>query len=103
VPVNDREFMLDLIAKLKLPAILAARSSLGTINHTLLSLAALHAADIPVQGVVMIGEPNKDNRDTIERYGHVQVIGEIPQLPVLSRTALVQVFESNFDRSAFSE
>ena len=102
VPVNDHEFMLDVIAKLKLPAILAARNSLGTINHTLLSLAALHSAEVPVKGVVMIGEPNKDNRETIERYGHAKVIGEIPPLPLLGRTTLVQVFESNFDRSAFS-
>jgi len=42
--------------KLKLPVILAARSTLGTINHTLLTLAALHAAELPVHGVVLIGD-----------------------------------------------
>jgi dethiobiotin synthase len=101
-PLNDQQFVLDLIAKLKLPAILAARSSLGTINHTLLSLAALRSADVPVQGVVLIGDSNKDYRETIERYGRVQVIGEIPRLPVLNRAVLIQVFESHFDRSAFA-
>lgn len=49
----------------------------------------------------MIGDTNKDNRETIERYGHAKVIGEIPRLPILSHAVLVQVFENNFDRSAF--
>lgn len=101
-PLNDQQFVLDLMARLKLPAILAARSSLGTINHTLLSLAALRSADVPVQGVVLIGDSNKDNRETIERYGRVQVIGEIPRLPVLNRATLIQVFEGHFDRGAFA-
>ncbi len=101
-PLNDQQFVLDLMARLKLPAILAARSSLGTINHTLLSLAALHSADVPVKGVVLIGDSNKDNRETLERYGRAPVIGEIPRLPVLNRAALIQVFESHFDRRAFA-
>ncbi len=101
-PLNDQQFALDLMARLKLPAILAARSSLGTINHTLLSLAALHSADVPVKGVVLIGDSNKDNRETIERYGRTRVIGEIPRLSVLNRAALIQVFESYFDRNALA-
>src|SRR3974377_1879479 len=44
VPINPKQFMLDLMVKFKLPVILAARSNLGTINHTLLTLAALAAA-----------------------------------------------------------
>src|SRR5207245_5983314 len=56
VPINHRQFILDLMVKLKLPVILAARSSLGTVNHTLLTLAALHAAELPVHGVVLIGD-----------------------------------------------
>src|SRR5712664_360449 len=58
VPINQKQFVLDLMVKLKLPVILAARSTLGTINHTLLTLAALHAAELPVHGVVLIGDQN---------------------------------------------
>jgi dethiobiotin synthase len=100
VPVNDSQLMLDLMVRLKLPAILAARSSLGTINHTLLSLAALRSANVPVCGVVMIGEPNKENRGAVEHYGRVKVIGEIPPLAQLGRSVLLQVFENHFDRTA---
>jgi dethiobiotin synthetase len=101
VPINESQFMLDLMMQLRLPVILAARSGLGTINHTLLSLTALHSAEVPVHGIVLIGEPNKDNRQTIEKYGHAKVIGEIPRLPNLHRTALLQVYLNYFDRTAF--
>jgi dethiobiotin synthetase len=103
VPINAKQFMLDMMAKFKLPVILAARSNVGTINHTLLTLAALHAAELPVHGVVLIGDQNRENRETIERFGHVRVIGEIPRLPNLHRTSLMQVFMNNFDRAAFSQ
>ena len=89
--------------RLNLPVILAARSTLGTINHTLLTLAALHAAELPVHGVVLIGDQNRENRETIERFGHVRVIGELPRLPNLHRTALIQVFMNHFDRAAFAQ
>ncbi len=60
---------------LKLPVLLVARTALGTINHTLLSLAALRSAGLPVRGVIMVGKPNLDNRKAIERYGDIQVVG----------------------------
>jgi len=103
VPINQKQFVLDMMVKLKLPVILAARSTLGTINHTLLTLAALHAAELPVHGVVLMGDQNRENRETIERFGHVRVIGEVPRLPNVHRTALMQVFMNHFDRSAFSQ
>ncbi len=101
VPLNDKQFVLDLILRLQLPVILAARSVVGTINHTLLTLLSLHSAQIPVHGVVLIGEPNRDNRESIERYGHTRVIGEIPRIPHLHRTALMQIYLNCFDRNAF--
>jgi dethiobiotin synthetase len=103
VPINQKQFMLDMMVKFKLPVVVAARSSLGTVNHTLLTLAALHAAELPVHGVVLIGDQNRENRETIERFGHVRVIGEIPKLPNLHRTALMQVFMNHFDRAAFAQ
>jgi dethiobiotin synthetase len=103
VPINAKQFMLDLIANLKLPVILAARSSLGTINHSLLSLAALESAGVSVRGVVLIGDPNRDNREAIEKYGHTKVVGEIPQLSALNRKSLLRTYETHFDARAFAE
>jgi len=103
VPINGKQIMLEMMVKFRLPVILPTRSNLGTINHTLLTLAALHAAELPVHGVVLIGDQNRENRETIERFGHVRVIGEVPRLPNLHRTALIQVFMNHFDRSAFSQ
>jgi dethiobiotin synthase len=101
VPLNEREFMVDLMRRLGLPVLIAARSSLGTINHTLLTLAGLRQANLTIAGVVMIGEPNAENREAIERYGRVRVVGEIPRLLEITRERLTQVFETRFDREFF--
>ena len=88
VPINDRELMIDLMARLGLPVVVAARTRLGTINHTLLTLEALRHRGLDVAGVVMVGEGNAQNRDSIARYGDVEIIGELPMLPVLSAATL---------------
>jgi dethiobiotin synthase len=90
VPINESVLMIDLIAALSLPAVVVARSTLGTINHTLLTLEALRSRQIIVAGVVMVGPRNPDNREAIETYGHTTVVGEIPPLVPLSRTTLAQ-------------
>jgi dethiobiotin synthetase len=101
VPLNENDLMLDLMLRFGLPVVVAARTTLGTINHTLLTLAALRGARLGVHGVVMIGEKNIENRRAIERYGKVRVVGHIPVLQQISRAALLEVFEKNFDRQAF--
>jgi dethiobiotin synthetase len=101
VPLNEKDLMLDLMRHLGLPVVVAARTSLGTINHTLLTLAALRAAHINVRGVVLIGAENVENRRAIERYGKMRVIGHIPVLEKIHRAALIEVFDRNFDRLAF--
>ena len=93
VPLNEREMMADLIARLRLPALVASRSGLGTINHTLLTLSELRARSIPVAGVVMAGVPNAANREAIERYGQTPVLGEIPVLEPLGPQAIENVAE----------
>ena len=101
VPINEHELMVDVMRQLGLPVLLAARSSLGTINHTTLSLAALRHAGIIVAGVVMIGAPNAENRAAIQEYGKVPVVGEIPWLTEINRAVLREIFVARFDQSLF--
>jgi dethiobiotin synthetase len=101
VPLNERDLMLDLMRHLGLPVVVAARTSLGTINHTLLTLSALHSAQIEVRGVVLTGEENLENRCAIEHYGGGRVIGHIPFLEKINRAALLDIYAKRFDQSAF--
>jgi dethiobiotin synthase len=101
VPLNERDLMRDLIQRIGFPAIIAARASLGTINHTLLTLAALREARLPICGVVLIGNSNIENHRAIEHYGDIRVIGHIPILKQINRVALLDVFEKHFDPQAF--
>jgi len=101
VPVNERDLMRDLIQRIGFPAVIAARTALGTINHTLLTLAALREARVPICGVALIGDQNIENRQAIEHYGDVRVIGHIPTLKKIDRAALLDVYEKRFDHNAF--
>jgi dethiobiotin synthase len=83
VPVNETQMMADWISYLALPVLVVARSGLGTINHTLLTLEAVRARGLPVAGVMMMGEPNANNRAAIEHYGRIPVIAEMPFLTPL--------------------
>ena len=91
VPLNEQDYVIDLIEDLNLPVILVARSTLGTINHTLLSLEALRRRGLVVAGVVINGPESPHNRAAIERYGKTQVIAEIPRLHTVTRSALRQI------------
>ena len=88
VPLNEDALVIDLIEKLGLPAILVCRTTLGTINHSLLSLEALRARNIPVAGVILSGPDVPHNRAAIETYGKVRIIAHIPPLDPLTGDAL---------------
>ncbi len=81
VPLSKQYWLIDLIQQFKAPVILVARTTLGTLNHTLLSLEALASREIPIFGVILNGPPNEDIRKTIEVHGQVPVLLTFPQLP----------------------
>jgi dethiobiotin synthetase len=99
VPLNDSENMADWISLLGLPVLVVARTSLGTINHTLLTLEALRVRSLRIAGVLMVGDGNVDNRAAIERYGKTCVIGEMPRLDPLSRETLAEWSAVHLDPS----
>ena len=91
VPLTDKAYVVDLASELHLPLILVARSTLGTINHTLLSLEAIRRRGLPLAGVVISGPETPHNRAAIERYGQVEVIAEIPWLDEVNRSTLLAI------------
>ena len=97
VPLNGSTLMIDLMARLGVPALVVACSGLGTINHTLLTLEALRSRSVPVAGVVMVGPPNAENRLAIERHGRVGVVGELPVLEPLTPDTLQRWAEDSLD------
>lgn len=101
VPINEKQLMIDLMRRLKLPVVVVSRTALGTINHTLLTLAALRAARLKIRGVVLCGAPNTENRKAIEHYGEIEVVGAVPLLENFNRQTLLRVFRKSFDRTAF--
>lgn len=88
VPINDRETIADLIAALSLPAVVVARTALGTLNHTLLTIEALRRRSIAVAGVVLVGPPDADVRQAIEGHCQSAVVGEMPPFAPLTADTL---------------
>ena len=97
VPLNELSTMAHFMAMLGLPVLIAARSGLGTINHTLLTIEALRSRSLLVAGVVMIGDLNADNAEAIEHYGRVAVIAQMPRLDPLTPASLGAWIAANFD------
>jgi dethiobiotin synthase len=98
VPVNEREFMVDLMSRLGLPVVIVSRSTLGTINHTLLTIEALRQRSLTIAGVVMVGPPDSDNREAIEQRGGVHVVGELPIFEPLTPQRLAAWAITEMDR-----
>ena len=79
VPITTGYLVRDLAVDLGLPVVIAARTGLGTINHTLLTVEAARGAGLTVAGVVMTPWPSepepieRSNRETIERLAGVAV------------------------------
>ncbi|WP_129790906.1 dethiobiotin synthase [Sphingosinicella sp. CPCC 101087] len=96
VPVTRRLGFADLFARWQLPVILVARTSLGTINHSLLSLEALRSRSVQVLGIAFCGEPQEDSEATICAIARVKRLGRLPTLAQLGPESLARAFAENF-------
>jgi dethiobiotin synthetase len=102
VPLTRQTLFIDIFARWKIPLILCARTKLGTINHTLLSIAAIRARSIPLQGVAFIGEANEESERIIAEIGQVKRLGRLPLIEPLSAVRLADVFAKNFHKADFA-
>ncbi len=105
VPLTRKNLVINLFKRWNedayVPVILVARTGLGTINHTLLSLEALWARKIPVHGIIFVGDENQDNMRTIGEFSDVKILGRLPMLDSLNTKTLTSAFEQNFNIDDF--
>ena len=92
VPYADDLLAADLFARWGLPVILVARTSLGTISHTLLSLEALRARGIDVAGVLFSGDAVAHSEAAIVHFGQCRHLGRVPRLDPLDADTLAEAF-----------
>lgn len=94
VPLNREELFLDAFAQWRAPVILCARTQLGTINHTLMSLLALRQARCAIVGVAFIGDAVPEVEQTICDFADVAHLGRLPRLKTLNTDTLTAAFEA---------
>ncbi len=97
VPITRKQLFINQFKRWRAPVILCARTGLGTINHTLLSLEALWSRKIPILGIAFIGEENIDNMNVIAELSGEKVLGHLPMIEDLDADKLLNIFHQNFN------
>lgn len=102
VPVTRELLYADLFARWRLPVVLVARTALGTINHSLLSIEALRSRGVPILGLAFVGDPVEDSEATIAAIGKVRRLGRLPYLADLTPDTLAAAFAAAFRLEDFA-
>ncbi|QIG80700.1 dethiobiotin synthase [Stakelama tenebrarum] len=100
VPLAEPLLYADMFAQWRAPVVLVARTSLGTINHSLLSIEALRSRNIPIAGIAFVGDAVPDSERTICAIGQVRRLGRLPHLSALDYETLHMAFAEGFDLEA---
>lgn len=95
VPVSESLLMADLFAYWGQPVILCARTALGTINHSLLSIEALRARNVPIAGIAFIGQAHAENERIIPQLANIPSLGRLPLLDPLDPATLADAFAAH--------
>lgn len=102
VPVTRTTLYADLFAKWQVPVIVCARTALGTINHSLLTIEALKSRNVPIHGLAFLGDAVEDSEAIIADIGGVRRLGRLPIVDPLNSETLAEAFKANFDLADFS-
>lgn len=102
VPVTRTLLYADLFARWRIPVIVCARTGLGTINHSLLTIEALRARGVPIHGIAFVGDAVEDSEAIVAKIGGVHRLGRLPRLDPLTGETLAQAFTANFDLAGFT-
>jgi dethiobiotin synthetase len=101
VPLTSEVVTIDVFARWREPVVLCARTTLGTINHSLLSIEAIRARGIPLAGITFLGEENADSERTIVALGRTRRLGRLPHLAELTAAGLKAAFAAHFNLDDF--
>ncbi|MFC3784986.1 dethiobiotin synthetase [Sphingopyxis italica] len=102
VPVTRTTLYADLFARWQIPVIVCARTGLGTINHSLLTIEALRARGVPIHGLAFLGDAVEDSEAIISDISGVRRLGRLPVVAPLTPETLAQAFAANFDCADFA-
>ena len=101
VPVTRSTLYADLFARWQIPVIVCARTALGTINHSLLTIEALRARNVPIHGLAFLGDAVEDSEATIAAISGVRRLGRLPIIDPLNNDMLAEAFKANFNLADF--
>ena len=102
VPVTRDTLFADIFARWRIPVIVCARTGLGTINHSLLTIEALRARGVPIHGIAFIGDAMPDSEAIIPALSGVRRLGRLPRLHPLTPDTLTAAFAEHFDPGDFA-
>jgi dethiobiotin synthetase len=102
VPVTRDTVFADIFAQWQIPVVICARTTLGTINHSLMTVEALERRGVPIHGIAFIGDPVPDSEEIICTLGRVRRLGRLPHLDPLTPAALAAGFAQGFSLTDFA-
>ena len=79
VPLNDKDFVIDLARRFNASVILVSNLYLGSINHTLLSWEAIMKRDLPIKGIIFNGTPNRETQRIILHHTGLRCLLHVGQ------------------------
>lgn len=101
VPVTRRVLYADLFARWHIPVIVCARTALGTINHSLLTIEALKSRGVPIHGIAFLGDAAEDSEAVIAEISGVRRLGRLPIVDPLDSETLAEAFKASFNLADF--
>lgn len=103
VPLSETFLIVDMFAQWQAPVLLVARTGLGTINHSLLSIEALRTRNVPIAGIIFSGDAHAENERIVPRLGNVRSFGRVPHLDSITKASLVAATREHVDIAGLAQ
>ena len=97
VPLSETRLYAEQFVVWGLPVVIVARTGLGTINHSLLTIEALRWRGVPIAGIAFVGPAEPESETIIATLGQVRRLGRLPILPDLTPVSLAAAMAEHFD------